>query len=433
MSVSSRENIQDIVFKYLRENYKKEVKEYDKEDLAEERKGNKEGEDRFTTSLKEHILTEDEVIEKVNNKKERKIIEIIEEKDNKDDKTDNEDNHTKKQLLLKIVYEKSLEKYYNTKSMLYRANIRDDGKLSFSDSEYNKMLLHSMYLKKLDNEFRSMTNGKHIAQEFKDTNEIVNRYVSKENIYEKNIDFKHNKQIKKHDILQEQLENIANDISNLDINSRNYKDKYEYLMDIYLRVDAKLNMDSPNIYELQLNEASRKRQLDIEENINGTYDSHFTRNVLNSKNRYIENLELSKDKEKGLYYNEDKTISNKDANERINAHDIVIAESVDAMEEKVKSGDIDGAHEIYDNICLLVEENLVQKAINDKEGLKLSDINIESQEEARKDDIFGSGAINQNLEEIIKQAKEREDNKQNNSKEARTIWSDAEARRNSKK
>lgn len=399
MAINNNADMQDILFAYLRKKNRKETQFYDLQISDIYREGTKEGEDRFESSLKEHILSEDEVIKKASKKTEKKNdeLELTVDEEKEISEGEIEDDYSKSQLRLKRLYEESLEKYYDVKSSIYRKNINEDGEISFSDEEFSTLLLHSKYLRKIDNDFRMLTSKKHIAEEFDDTNELVNKKVSKENKYQAKIDNDHDDRILENEKLQEQMEDISKKISGLDETDKDYNGKYEYLMDIYMRLDSKLHMSTPNIYEMQLDEQRRQEEIDITEDNLGGYNRDFNKKVLTSKNRRIENSELKNDKEKGLYYTDDKTISSENSTRMQNSNDLVISESIEAIAERIRKGDKEGAIKIYENACLLVEENEIQQAIDNKEGLSRADIDIEEKKEEIQDDIFGGNAVKSDI------------------------------------
>ena len=406
INIKSKNNdIQDLLFEYLNKKDKNDISNQISNkinDVCEI-----EDKDKFIDSLRENTKTKDEVINEVANKSvnqtEKELA--LETNDDKDKKIEGSD-YTKRQLMLKVVYEDTLNKYYDLKENLYKRNIRENGELSFSDSEYNKLILYSKYLKKIDLAYGKTDSSRHIAQEFDDTNSMLNNNVRNEDKYQKYLNKNHDEKIQINKDLEEKLENLSQDIIALDSQDDNYLEKYEYMMDVYTRLDAKLHMNEPNILTLQLDEERRQEEINVEDKVLGLgYKKDLRNKTYTSKNIVTDKKEISKQKRDGIYYNDSNTVSENQSNDISNSHKLVIAESLEAMVEKVKSNDVEGAREIYDKVKLLVTEVEMKKAIDDSKEITLDDVNPENVKK-KSDNIFAADSLS--ISEIAENMEERE-------------------------
>ena len=402
-SKSYGDDIQNLLFQYLKKKDKNSITTQlsDKIDEVYE----EDDKDKFIESLREDSKTEEEIVKDAYQKtvKQNEQELSLEEKDDKDDKAKGSD-YTKRQLMLKVIYEDTLKKYYDLKQKLYKRNIKDDNRLSFSDDEYNKLLLYSKYLKRIDTRFSNISSYKHITEEFKETKAVLNKNVKNEDMYQKHITREHDKQVAENKELEDKMEELSKDIINLDSNDPNYVQKYDCMMDAYVRLDAKLHMNEPNVVKLQVDEERKQEENLIEDKVLGVgYKKQFVSKTYNDKNRVVNKYEISKEKKDGLYYDEKDTISQKQATSIVNAHELVIAESLEAIVEKVKQGDMQGAKAVYMKVKTLASETELQNAIKENKELNFEEVKPKSIKEDSnnifKTDSLDIAEITQNIED----------------------------------
>ena len=408
---SNKTDIQSMLFEYLKRKDKDTVsmqlgRKIDEIYELEEK-------DKFIESLKNNSKEQEEVVKEASNKSvkqnERELN--LEEKEDKEEKKE-ELEYTKKQYMLKDIYEDTLEKYYTLKEQLYRRNIRENNELSFSDDEYNKLLLYSKYLKKIDIEFSKKSSFKHVAEEFKDTNELLNQNVRNEDKYQNHIGKEHDKQMLENKNLEEKMEALSKDIIDLDSSDPDYALKYDYMMQLYTRLDTKLHMKEPNVLKIQVDEERKQEENIIEDRVIGyNYQKEVKKKTYDFKNTITDRQEMSKAKKDGLNSNTKDTVSQKQAENIIDSHELVIAESLEAMVEKVNQGDIQGARQIYDKIKVFATEKEMQEAIDNDKKLKFEDIKPKTIKE-KSNNIFKTDTLD--IKDIVENMEEREEEKTSN-------------------
>ncbi len=404
--IKSEYDVLQVSKKRLEDNeIQKSLKEKHQEDLEKEELEKLKKEELENKEDNEDQLEEDISDEEVNQ---------TEEELNKG----NDKPYTKSEIVKKIVYERKLEKYYNLKNSLQKRNIKEYGRLAYTDKENYELLLLSKELSKIDMHFKNKY-GSHIAEEFEDTNADLNKFVLDDNKKEEIINERHDEVAEQNNKIQDQMDEVANKMSYLDPEDEDYSIKYEYYAKEYATLNMKLHIATPSILDIHKDELQRKKQLDFNREELGTvYEEKLVKSTYSAVNKNLDELNDASLEEKGLINEDDKTTTEQNVDDAIISENEVIENAAVAIAKKLKDGDEKGAEEIYHQI-----EKLGSDAVD-----KLDDIIKEAKEEKNKDetyeelkdnadikkrnDVFGSGAV-ANIDDLVDSKEDREEELKN--------------------
>lgn len=274
---------------------------------------------------------------------------------------------TRREQLLKYMYESALDEYYTLKDKLYKYQVYDND-ISLDDKNYIKLLRYENYLRKCDVMFKS-TTGKYISNEDAQISEKENKYAYEASKSEKQIMKQHQNSLNEVDRLNDEIESKADEIIALNEqmqtgNVPDYEQRVESLEKDYIALNMKMSLLTPNILELKRQEDEKEIQDETTTRIVGTvYEAKKDKYVMDAN--VVRQDNIVGDKEEIL-----ENVAEREKNQFDNTNTVLASSYIDAAEVSLQKGDTDEARE------------LVQKA-KDVVGIKTA----ESIAEDRKTDF----------------------------------------------
>ncbi|MDF2865261.1 MAG: hypothetical protein K0R72_70 [Clostridia bacterium] len=236
-------------------------------------------EDKLKKDLQPRVKKVDEVKKDINMAKQvksggdlNKLVSDIDEEKDKDTGLDPNEKETKlssgtelttREQTLKYMYSVALDEYHKLRESLYKYQIRDND-IALDNRNYLKLLKYENYLRKCDVLFKSST-GSYISNQDEEISKKENKYAYDEAKSERKVLNEHEDNINEIDSLNEEIENKANEIMQLNNasakgNIQNYDEKLDILENEYAVLNAKMHMMRPNILELYRQEEQKEEQ-----------------------------------------------------------------------------------------------------------------------------------------------------------------------------
>jgi hypothetical protein len=187
---------------------------------------------------------------------------------------------TKREEILKIVYQAAVCERHKLRSDIYERQIKDKD-ISIKDHNYLKLLEYDKYIYKIDLKFKSKT-GKYISEEDKEIAKVEENQMYGDTLNEEALTKEHEKSVvyirelnesigKKADEILEVIDNME------DFNLDSSMEKYKVLHEEYMELNGKLQLATPSLNELITQEKRKHEQEDITKNNLGNYEENVNR------------------------------------------------------------------------------------------------------------------------------------------------------------
>ncbi len=202
-----------------------------------------------------------------------------------------------KALAIKVIYEYTLDEYHKLREDLYtgyNGQVKT-GNLTNGDKMDTKLIMYQRYLRNLDMQYRQCS-GYLITQADDSLKQKENRYFYNEQLNEKQVYDKAEKNLSRVHELNEQLDSIAEEIARISENAalmtpEKFESSMEELKKDYKEKTLELRALDPNMVELsrQINE---KEENDLAEQRmvgQGYEDLKYKKGIIDNKNTSLDN------------------------------------------------------------------------------------------------------------------------------------------------
>ena len=201
-----------------------------------------------------------------------------------------------KALAIKTIYENTLDEYHRLREDLYtgyNGQVKT-GNLTNGDKMDTKLIMYQRYLRNLDMQYKGYT-GYIITQDDEALKEKENKYFTKEQMNEKSVYQKTEKNLDRVSKLNEELNSIADDIARISQNSaimspEQFETSMNNLQEQYKEKTLELRALDPNMVELS-REINEKEKNDIvqERLVGQGYENlKYKKGVIDAKNTSLD-------------------------------------------------------------------------------------------------------------------------------------------------
>jgi hypothetical protein len=309
---------------------------------------------------------------------------------------------TAREEALKHMYLAALEEYYTLREDLYKRQIKDND-IALDDKNYLKLLQYENFMRKCDTLFKAST-GSYISSQDEEISKKENKYAYDAAKSEKKIVNEHEHSINEIDMLNDEIENKANEIIEFNEAAKhndipNYEQKLDSLENEYISLNAKMHMLKPNILELYRQEEDKELQDKTTERTVGTmYKKNKQKQVLEK-----DVVRLDRTVEKRDDSLDDAAKREKDELKRTN---IKLAEShIDSAEDALKKEDVGKATELVNRAKELVGDEGVDNITSENKSefskMLQDTVSLEDEEEIKHNTISQTDKIDEHLKNAI--------------------------------